>query len=118
MHERVAPSRIARVRSDERARNSGDITATQVTLSDGAAVRDGPHNPNKALRDESQLRRRCWARADPRSGWRLDSNSSIDERGDGIVGERGQKTLADRAPKLVVHGAKVYGWPTFSSVGR
>jgi hypothetical protein len=88
-------------------------------LSDGAAVRDGPHDPDKALRDESQLRTRTLARAaDPRSGWRLDSNGSINERGDGILRESSQKTLTDRAPELFVHGARVYGWLMSFSVGR
>jgi hypothetical protein len=39
----------------------------------------------------------------------LDPDRSIDERGNGIVGQMRQKTLTNRAPELVVHGAEVYG---------
>jgi len=85
---------------EDYTRDPRNVATTQISLSDRATVRHDADDPEEPFRHEFYFRPAVW-RAERRSSWRLDPDSTIDERSDGVVRKIGEKQIVLQRIRLV-----------------
>jgi len=100
VQQRIGSSSVSGVGRKERAGNTSKLAGTQISLGDGPAVGDRPHDPEKSGRNETNGGVRDPARdsvAGNRPSGHIEPHGACDEGGDGLIGESCQEARLDRA---------------------